>query len=430
MDPTLLLTLLAIILLIFLSGMFSGSETALTAASQARMMVLGKEGEQRAVLVNELIQDRERLIGAILLGNNLVNILASVLATRAFLILFGDAGLVYATLIMTAMILIFAEVLPKTYAIANADRLAMTVAPIMKVAALLFAPVVGLVQWIVRKTLALFGMTVDKDQRILSPHEEIRGAIDLHHQEGRVMKTDRDMLGGILDLGDLTVDEVMVHRKNMVMIDSSLPSGDIINEALKSPYTRIPLWRNTPEEIIGILYAKDLLRALIANKGDIDSLDIKALLTEPWFVPETTTLKEQLNAFLKQRKHFALVVDEYGALQGLVTLEDILEEIVGDITDEYDASTIGVRPQPNGAVYVDGDVTIRDLNRAMDWSLPDDEANTIAGLVIHEAQTIPEPGQIFSYYGYRFEILRRHRNQITALRIIPPPRTEKAATAP
>ena len=420
MELTLYTTIPTILLLLVLSAFFSGSETALTATSKAHMLQLAKEGESRAIVVSDLINNRERLIGAILLGNNLVNILASVLATSIFLDLFGNAGVVYATLVMTALVLIFAEVLPKTYAIAASDRLAMQVAPIVRILVAILAPIVALVQWIVRKTLHYAGTDISANQAILSPQQEIRGAINLHHQEGGVKKTDRDMLGGILDLEDLTIDEVMVHRKNMQMIDSALGPREVVDEVLKSPYTRIPLWSDTPEEIIGILYAKDLLRALISNQGVIETLDIKALLSEPWFVPETTTLREQLSAFLKRHIHFAVVVDEYGALQGLITLEDILEEIVGDISDEYDISVTGVRPQPNGSVYVDGDVTIRDLNRAMDWHLPDDEANTVAGLVIHEAQTIPEPGQIFSYYEYRFEILRRHRNQITALRVTPP----------
>ena len=428
MELTLTFTIPAVCLLLVVSAFFSGSETALTATSRAHMLQLAKEGEKRAIAVGDLINNRERLIGAILLGNNLVNILASALATSIFLNLFGDAGVVYATLVMTALILVFAEVLPKTYAIAASDRVAMAIAPTLRIIMAGLAPIVALVQWIVRNTLRLVGIDISENQPILSPQQEIRGAIDLHHQEGGVKKVDRDMLGGILDLKDLTIDEVMVHRKNMQMIDSSLSPREVVDEVLKSPYTRIPFWRDTPEEIIGILNAKDLLRALISNQVVIENLDISALLSEPWFVPETTTLQEQLSEFLKRHSHFAIVVDEYGALQGMITLEDILEEIVGDISDEYDISITGVRPQPNGSVYVDGNVTIRDLNRAMDWLLPDDEANTVAGLVIHEAQTIPEPGQIFSYYDYRFEILRRHRNQITALRVTPP-RHEKTPDA-
>lgn len=414
------LTLIAVLVLLFFSGFFSGSETALTAASRARLFRLEKEGVKRAMAVNQLINDRERLIGAILLGNNLVNILASALATSLFIAFFGQAGVVYATLVMTFLVLIFAEVLPKTYAISNPDKVAMSVAKPIKLIVSVFAPVVSAVQWIVRRTLKIWGISVDDTQSILSAHEEIRGAIELHQTEGAVIKRESDMLGAILDLRDMSVDDVMVHRKNMMMINIDLPVDAIIDQILQSPYTRIPFWQENTENIVGILHAKDLLRAMNARHNDIATLDIKELLIEPWFVPETTNLFEQLNAFRKERKHFSVVVDEYGTLMGLVTLEDILEEIVGEISDEHDINVSGVRPAPNGTVYVDGDVTIRDLNRAMDWNLPDDEAVTIAGLVIHEAQTIPEPSQMFSYYGYRFEVLRKNRNQITALRILPP----------
>ena len=421
MLTSFLLTVVAILVLLVMSGFFSGSETALTATSRARIHRLATDGERRAVVVNELIGSRERLIGAILLGNNLVNILASALATSVFLSIFGDAGVIYATFVMTMLVLIFAEVLPKTYAITNPDQVAMAVGRPIRVIVNLLSPIVLTVEWIVRRTLNLFGMSIDDSQPILSAHEEIRGAIELHHTEGSVVKHDRDMLGGILDLRDLTVDEVMVHRKSIAMFDIDAPQYEVVEQVLASPYTRIPFWQDDPENIVGILHAKDLLRAMTRDK-DMSTLSIKDLLQEPWFIPETTSLLEQLAAFRRQRKHFALVVDEYGALMGLLTLEDILEEIVGEISDEHDIGATGVRPGPGGSVTVDGDVTIRDLNRIMDWNLPDDEAVTIAGLVIHEARAIPEQGQLFTYYGYQFEILHKQRNQITQLSITPPRR--------
>ncbi len=405
----------AIIVLLMLSAFFSGSETALTAVSRARMHQLETEGDARAARVTKLISDRESLIGAILLGNNLVNILASALATALLLRVFGQAGVAYATFAMTALILIFSEVMPKTYAISSADRMAMTVSgPIMWVVRLL-GPVVAMVQGIVRATLKMFGVRAEGD--VLSAHEEIRGHIELHHREGGFEERDRAMLGGILDLRDYTVLDVMVHRKNMEMIDAAAEARTAVALALESRHTRIPLWKDDPENIVGVLHAKDLSRALSAAGGDLSLIDIPKIAREPWFVPETTSLFEQLNAFRTKREHFALVVDEYGALMGLVTLEDILEEIVGEIDDEHDRPVEGIQPQPDGSVLVNGSVTIRDINRALDWSLPDDEAVTVAGLVIHEAQTIPEPGQVFSFYGRRFEITKRRRNQLTQLRI-------------
>ena len=407
----------AIVLLLLFSAFFSGSETALTAASRARMHHLAEEGNKRARVVLHLTDDRERLIGAILLGNNLVNILASALATSLFLALFGDAGVVYATLVMTAVVLIFAEVAPKTFAITNTDRVALAVSQPLRLLIFLFAPVTAAVQFIVRHTFRVFGVNVDDSQQVLSAHEELRGAINLHHHEGSVVKIDRDMLGGILDLRDLEVSDIMVHRKNIVMIDAGQPNSEIISQALASPHTRIPLWRDEQENIVGVLHAKDLLRALAGGGWRPDAIDILSIANKPWFVPDTTTLQDQLNAFLRRKTHFALVVDEYGALMGLITLEDILEEIVGDISDEHDIDVAGVRAQPDGSVIVNGSVPIRDLNRAFDWTLPDDEATTIAGLVIHEARTIPEVGQAFTFHDFRFEILRRHRNQIAQVRI-------------
>ncbi len=418
MDP--ILTIIAVFVLLICSAFFSGSETAVTAASRARMHRFESEGISRAAIVNRLIDQRERLIGAILLGNNLVNILASILVGGLFATLFPEGGVLYATLVMTALVLIFAEVLPKTVAITNTDRVALIVAPLLRVLVFTLAPIVGFVQWIVRRTLLIAGLDVSNTESVLSAHEELRGAIDLHHQEGAVFREDRDRLGGVLDLHELEVGDVMVHRKNMAMIDANQPSSVIITQILRSPHTRVPIWEDDPENIIGVLHARDILRALSTAAWNAEDLDIKEIASKPWFVPETTSLREQLDAFLSQRGHLALVVDEYGALRGLVTLEDILEEIVGEISDEHDLEITGLRPQTDGSIIVDGSVPVRDLNRAMEWALSEEEATTIAGLVIHEAQTIPDVGQIFTFYGFKFEILRRRRNQIMALRISPP----------
>jgi Mg2+/Co2+ transporter CorB len=413
------ITLGAILGLLIISAFYSGSETALTAASRARMHALEEDGNRRARIVNRLLLSRERLIGAILLSYNLANIAASALATSVLLHLFGDAGVAYATLVMTVLVVLFAEVLPKTYAIVNADRMALAVAPSMRLTVALLAPVTAAMQLLVRQTLRLFGISVSDDTDVLSAHEEIRGAIDLHHKEGGVVKLDRDMLGGVLDLRELTVSDIMVHRTTMDAIDVDLPTEQLVDAALKSPHTRVPLWRGEREEIVGILHAKTLLRALREAGGDLGKLDIMSLCAPPWFVPDSTSLKDQLNAFLKRKAHFAIVVDEYGEVMGLVTLEDIIEEIVGDITDETDIASIAARVQPDGSLIVDGTVPIRDVNRMMDWNIPDDEATTIAGLVIHEAQAIPYQGQRFNFHGFLFEVLRRQRNRITSLRVTP-----------
>ncbi|MGH6825881.1 HlyC/CorC family transporter [Methyloceanibacter sp.] len=423
------ITLGAILGLLILSAFFSGSETALTAASRARMHALEQDGNRHAKIVTYLLSIRERLIGAILLGNSLANIAASALATSLFLNLFGEAGVAYATVLMTVLVVLFAEVLPKTYAIVNADRMALFVAPAVRFVVAVLAPVTRAMQFLVRHTLRLFGASVGDDVEVLSAHEELRGAIDLHHKEGGVVKLDRDMLGGVLDLRELAVSDIMVHRTTMDAIDVDLPTEQVVDAALKSSHTRVPLWRGEREEIVGILHAKTLLRALRDAGGDLGKLDIMSLSTPPWFVPDSTSLKDQLNAFLKRKAHFAIVVDEYGEVMGLVTLEDIIEEIVGDITDETDIASIAARVQPDGSLIVDGTVPIRDVNRMMDWNIPDDEATTIAGLVIHEAQAIPYQGQRFNFHGFLFEVLRRQRNRITSLKVTPLTAARKAKRA-
>ena len=423
------ITLGAILGLLILSAFFSGSETALTAASRARMHALEQDGNRHARIVTYLLSIRERLIGAILLGNSLANIAASALATSLFLALFGEAGVAYATVVMTVLVVLFAEVLPKTYAIVNADRMALFVAPAVRFVVAVLAPVTAAMQFLVRHTLRLFGASVGEDDEVLSAHEELRGAINLHHKEGGVVKIDRDMLGGVLDLRELTVSDIMVHRTTMDAIDVDLPTEQVVDAALKSPHTRVPLWRGEREEIVGILHAKTLLRALREAGGDLGKLDIMSLCTPPWFVPDSTTVKDQLNAFLKRKAHFAIVVDEYGEVMGLVTLEDIIEEIVGEITDETDIASSAARVQPDGSLIVDGLVPIRDVNRMMDWNLPDDEATTIAGLVMHEAQAIPYQGQRFNFHGFRFEVLRRQKNRITSLQVTPLTATRKAKRA-
>jgi len=413
------LSLAAIVLCLFFSFFFSASETSLTAVSRARLLRLEKSGDRRARLVANLLEIRERMIGTILTGNNVVNIAATALTTGLLLSWFGEIGALYATAIMTVVVVVFTEVLPKTLAINAPERVALLVARPISWTVRMFGPLLIGIEGIVRFILRMFGVKMGTDQAFLSAHEELRGQVDLLHKEGGVEKQDRDMFGGLLDLRDLVVSDVMIHRTKMITACADDPPEDVVKEVLESPVTRVPLWSERPENITGILHAKDLLRALQGVDGDPTRIDVKAIARPPWFVPDIRPLSEQLKAFRRRKTPFALVVDEYGEVMGLVTLEDILEEIVGDITDEHDVVVPGVRPLPDGSVNVDGGVPIRDLNRAMEWSLPDDEATTIAGLVIHEARSIPEPGQSFTFHGFRFNVLRRERNRITALRITP-----------
>ncbi|MGH1329423.1 MAG: HlyC/CorC family transporter [Paracoccaceae bacterium] len=426
-DTAFWLTAGGIAILLLLSALFSGSETALTAASRGKLRNLADRGSKGAEKALDITEDNERLIGSVLLGNNLVNILATSLATALFTRAFGDSGVALATMVMTLLVLIFAEVLPKTYAITNPETAAARAATPIAIVIRLFSPLVYAVRALVRLILRMFGVQTDPDSHILALREEIAGAISLGHSEGAVEKEDRDRLLGALDLGERTVEEIMLHRSKIEMIDVALPAQEVLELCLQSPHTRLPLYKDDPENIVAVIHAKDLLRAMYALRASMQSdaqafakFDVLSVAMKPYFVPETTTLDDQMRQFLRRHTHFALVVDEYGSLQGLITLEDILEEIVGEITDEFDLDEEHpLKRTEAGDWLVEGSTTIRDLNRMTDWNMPDEEANTIAGLVIHEAQTIPSQGQVFSFHGFRFEVSERKDNRITKLKIRP-----------
>ncbi len=418
----------SILLLLVLSAFFSGSETAMTAVSQPRMTELARQGNSRAGAVNRLRDRKERLIGSILLGNNLVNILASALATSLFIGWFGSSGVAYATLAMTVLVLVFAEVMPKTYAIHHADRVALAIAPVLRVFVIVFAPIAHAVQGFVEQVLKLFGIRIDTTLGDTTTEDELRGVIRMHKGPAPEVAQEREMLSSILDLDDVEVGEIMTHRSNTTMIDADHPAEGIVRDVLTSPYTRLPLFRGNQDNIVGVLHAKELFRAVNKAKDGLAELDVTRLAATPWFIPESTDLLDQLREFRRRREHFAIVVDEYGTFQGVVTLEDILEEIVGEISDEHDEIVRGVRPLGDGAYLVNGDVTIRDINREFDWELPDEEAATVAGLVMHEARRIPEVRQVFAFHGFRFEIMRRKGHQITALRVEPLPDTAVGET--
>jgi Mg2+/Co2+ transporter CorB len=428
-DATFWLTTAAVAALLVISAFFSGSETALTAASRGAIKGQADRGSRGAKAALSVMEDNERMIGALLLGNNVANILSASLTTALLTDIFGTQGVAFATVIVTVLVLVFAEVLPKTVAIINPVPVAVRVAPVIAFLIKLFSPIVTVVRVFVRMILRLFGLNPDPDSRILALREEIAGAISFGHSEGAVEKEDRDRLLGALDLAERTVDEIMHHRSEIDTIDADLDPDALVSRVLASSHSRLPVYRETEENILGIIHTKDLLREverisrLNVAKGQplMAGLDVLKVAMKPYFIPDTTTLDEQMREFLKRRTHIALVVDEYGTLQGLLTLEDILEEIVGEITDEFDvvSKDTGLKLAEDGSYIVDGGVTIRDFNRATDWNLPDDEANTVAGLVIHEAQLIPASGQVFSFHGYRFEVMQRRENRLTRIKVRP-----------
>ncbi len=429
-------SLVAIVVLLLLSALASGTETAMTAVSRERIYHLAGEGDRRAGLVKRLIDDKERLIGALLIGNNVVNILAASLATEALIRLTGDAGVAYATLLMTVLVVVFGEVLPKTYAIRHADRMAMLVAPGARVLVLVLHPVTVAVRLVVNGALRLFGTSLEGGS-LVPVADRLRGALAVYTAEGSIKKLERDMLGAVLDLQEVEVGLIMTHRSSMVTIDADLPLTEVVRQVRTSPYTRFPVWSGEPDHVIGFLHAKDLL-ALVDDEGRLPlGVDLRTLLSEPWFVPDTTSLYQQLLAFRQKRSHLALVVDEYGTLMGLVTLEDIIEEIVGDIADEKDVEVSGIETLDDGAAIVDGRVAVRDLNRRFDWRLPDEEVATVAGLLMHVARRIPDEGEAVLVAGYRFEVVQRRRHHLERLKITPasgvrprPPREVKSRLVP
>lgn len=408
---------LIILILLCLSGYLSASETALLAASRLKLYQMRKKGFKKAEVVEELQDRMEQVIGAVLLYNNLGNILASSLATSVLISIAGEAGVVYATIVMTVLVLFFGEVVPKMFAVNNPEKVALFVSPVIRILVASASPFTRLLRYLAQSFLAFFKIDIKPETSFTSVHEELRGVIDYHVGSRIDVVQERAMLNSILDLSSVTVDEIIVHRKNVTMIDADLPTSEIVEQVLKSPYTRIPLWKDNSDNILGVLHVKELLRAVRSHQGSLDDLNILKIATKPWFIPETTTLLAQLQAFRARREHFALVVDEYGALLGTITLEDILEEIVGDITDEYDINIKGVTVEAGGSFLVAGFVTIRDLNREFGWTLPDEDASTLAGLILYETAQIPEQGQIFMIHGFRIEVVERTRNQITLLRI-------------
>jgi len=408
-----MIPIIIILGLILLSAFFSASETGLTTVSRPRIHRLTTEGNKRAIQVSNLIRQKERTLSAVLLGNNGVNIAASSIATETFIRLYGNDGVIYATIVITICVLVFGEVMPKTYAFSNSEKVSLAVSPIIRLVVWLLSPITGLVQRAVTHIFHLLGIGVTEENSAL---DTIRETIDLHHSEGEVVKHDKDMLQSVLELAETDVRQVMIHRRKIISININQKPEAIIAQVLDNIHTRIPVWKDNPDNIIGILHAKALLKEVTQCRSDLAAINWRLVLSEPWFIPETTKLKNQLFTFREKRNHIALVVDEYGALQGLVTLEDILEEIVGHIDDEYDKAFTGIIRQPDGSYIIDGSVPIRDINRQIDWNLPDNRATTLAGLIIEEAMAIPDPGEEFEFFGTGFQILKKHRNQILYVR--------------
>lgn len=416
-----IISIVAVIVFLLLSAFFSGSETALTGASQAFMRDKEKNKHNpKAKTINNLFKHRDKLIITTLLGSNLFNTMATSLATSILIGLFGNKGVACATVIMTILILIYTDMLPKSYSIKHANAVAMIVAPLIKFWVAAFSPLTFILQKVVNFTFRLFKLSSSGENSETTAISEIRGAIDMY--KGEEIKEESEMLKSILDLDDIKVYDVMNHRRNLFALNVDMPVKKMVDKIKDSPFSRIPLYQDKPENIVGVIRVKHLLKECVAKKNDFSQIDIRQLMSTPWFIPENTTLLQQLQMFRKRRDHFALVVDEYGTLQGVVTLEDILEEIVGDINDETDIQnidTMGIRRSGENSWLVDGQVPIRDINRKFGWNIDDECAVTVAGYLLEMTQSIPEPGQKFVFGGLLFEIIKRNKNQLSLIKITP-----------
>jgi CBS domain containing-hemolysin-like protein len=438
MSATILNLLLAILLLA-INAFYVAAEFALVKSRGFRIDAMAEEKRFGARLLQQMMGNIEAYLACCQLGITMASLglgwvgeptVAGLL--EPVLAPFGmpDKALHFTSflvgfLVFSSLHIVIGEQVPKTLAIREPVPVSQWIAYPLHASFLLLYPLNWLLNAASRSVLRMLGVKEHSTLDILTD-VEIEGLVEESAEHGNIEEGQAEYIQNVFRFGELEVSDVMVHRTNMITVDADDKPEDIVNAVIASPVTRLPLWRGNPENIIGILHVKDLLRALHAVEGDAAKIDIAALLAPPWFVPETRPVSEQLKAFRRRKTPFALVVDEYGEVEGLVTLEDILEEIVGDITDEHDVAMPGVRKQPDGSVNVDGAIPIRDLNRVMDWNLPDEEATTIAGLVIHEARSIPEVGQSFTFHGFRFRVLRRARNRITALRIQPLPQVAPA----
>lgn len=408
--------LLAIFVLIFISAFFSGSETGIIASSKGKIHRLSINGNGSAKKVEYLLRDKDSLMATILIGNNIANILASAIATSLFIKYFGEAGVFYATIVMTILLLVFSEITPKTYSLKNAEAVALlTVWPLL-VFTKIFYPITKIVYIVIKilsKTSGGKGGGV-----IISDFDELRGTIALKHKEGSMVKYDRDMISGVLDLNDVSIVDVVIHRRNIESINIDQEIEVIVKESFKINHTKIPLWQGDKDNIVSILNIKKLIKVLHKNNNDLSKVKLRDVTSKPWFVPATNSLRDQLASFRREEKKFAIAIDEYGALEGIVTLEDILEEIVGNISERENRKKHKIIQLKDGFYGIAGEFSIRDINRRLSWNLPDDDTfSTLAGFIIEETQRIPEEGEELEINNFIVRVVKKEHNKIISLQV-------------
>jgi Mg2+/Co2+ transporter CorB len=401
--------------LLALAGLISATETAITASAPGKLHKLKSEGNKRADLVLKVIKIKDKVISTLLIGNSIANTLCTTLATSLFIEVLGDdMGTIVSSIVMSFLIIVFSEVIPKAIAVAKPEKMALISTPTLLVFLRLFTPLNIFLGYVVKIFCFIFRIDLKQD---ISGAEEVRGVIEHHMHEGNVIKDDRDMLGGILDIRNMVISDIMIHRSKIVAIDIDTQADKILKMALASNHTRIPIWEKTPDNIIGILHIRDLIRKVHDTKIDSKDFNLRALLKAPIFIPDNALVTHQLQVFREGQSHLACVVDEYGDLQGIITLEDILEEIVGQIYDEHDHGRSKILKQSGGEYIIDGSVTIRDVNRELGWDLPETEATTIAGFVIHEMKRIPAPGEFVIVGDLKIMVQKKTQNRIKSLKI-------------
>jgi len=397
------------------SCLLSASETALTASSSIRLNHLHKQGFKRAVLVIKLQAQMSQVIATILLANTIMITSLTALATNLFMKMLGEKGVFYAAFILSALITIYLEVLPKILVFPRAERTAMKLAPMVHRLNTVLAPLTRLINNIARLSLRLARYRLETRAKP-STLDELKWAIDAY-AKGDESLLSRIMLKNILDLTSITVQDVMIPLPHIFSLHRKLPNEKLVEAILGSPFTRIPLWENTPQNIIGLIHVKQLVRHL--QKKSINDFNIEYVGSTPWLISPETTIIEQLQAFREKRQHLAFVTNAKGAIQGLVTLEDILEEIVGDIKDEHDMPLQGITLLGKEKFLVDGTVTLRELNREHDWELPENLGQNLSELIVNERGYVPQEKQMLHLHGLEIKVLKRTRHHVTLLEVTP-----------
>ena len=405
----------AIVGMLCISSIISATETAITASSPGLIQKLKAEGNKRADLLLGILKIKEKVISTLLIGNNLANIICTTIATSLFIEFLGDdVGTLVSSIVMSLVIIIFSEVIPKAIAVAKPENIAIAITPIVIILLKILQPINIILAYFVKVFCFVFRINL---QHKISAEDEVRGVIEHHMYEGNVVKDDRDMLGGILDIRNMVVSDIMIHRSNIVAIDINTNPKEIISSVLASPHSRIPFWENNQDNIIGILHIKDLI-SMMYDKKEKNKIDIRKLLNSPYFIPDNALVINQLKTFREGQTHLACVVDEYGALQGILTLEDILEEIVGQIHDEHDSSENKVVKKSDTEYMIDGTMSVRDLNRELNWTIPETDSTTIAGFIIDKMQKIPDRGEYLIENNLKMIVRKKFENRIKTIQVV------------